>query len=231
VGAGASGRLALLDATEATPTFGAPAGLFSARFPGDLAAVADSSIDLEDAEDAGWRDVEDCTADDVVFGISASGETAYVRGALRRAGQLGALTALLTANPASSLRGLAELSIVVDTGPEAITGSTRLKAGTMTKCLLNAYSSALMIRAGRTYSNLMVDMTVTNRKLEERGILLLRMATDIDDDAAATALAESDGVLPIALLRVLSGASAARCRDALAVSGSVRAALAYLEER
>ena len=129
-GAGASGRLAVLDATEATPTFGVPPGFFVPHFPGGAEAFMDSRIDHEDAEELGHDDAVDVQTADVVVGITASGSTSYVRGALRRGRDAGALTVLITCNPASPLAELADVTVAPDTGAEALTGSTRLKAGT-----------------------------------------------------------------------------------------------------
>lgn len=171
-GAGASGRLAVLDATEITPTFGVPRELFTAHFAGGTAAVADSSVDREDSADLGAADAAGLDARSVAVGITASGSTPYVAGALRAARAAGALTVLVTCNPAAPLRELADIAVVADTGPEALTGSTRLKAGTATKVILNAFSTALMIKAGRTYGNLMVGLVATNAKLRARAAAL-----------------------------------------------------------
>ncbi|MFG2007142.1 N-acetylmuramic acid 6-phosphate etherase [Spirillospora sp. NPDC048911] len=230
-GAGASGRLAVLDATEITPTFGAPRGLFTAHFAGGAAAVGDSSIDREDSEAMGAADAEGLTADSVAIGITASGTTPYVAGALRTARAAGALTVLITCDPAAPLRELADIGVVADTGPEALTGSTRLKAGTATKVILNAFSTALMIKSGRTYGNLMVGLVATNSKLDDRAVRLLAEATGLDRDACAAALAEADGHVPEALLRLLTGCSPEQARDALKAHPGVRAAAAALDGR
>ncbi|MFI7124364.1 N-acetylmuramic acid 6-phosphate etherase [Nonomuraea sp. NPDC050153] len=227
-GAGASGRLAVLDATEITPTFGVAGGLFTAHFAGGAAALTDSSIDQEDAEELGAADARALDERDVAVGITASGSTPYVAGALRAAGAAGALTVLITCNPSAPLRDLAEILVVADTGPEALTGSTRLKAGTATKVLLNAFSTALMIKAGRTYSNLMVGLVATNAKLEQRAVNLLMEATGEEAAACGTALAQADGRIPEALVRLLTGCTPGQARDALAAHPGVRAAVAAL---
>lgn len=227
-GAGASGRLAVLDATEATPTFGVPPGFFAPHFPGGAEAFMDSRIDHEDAEQLGHDDAAGVTSADVVVGITASGSTSYVRGALRRGRDAGALTVLITCNPASPLAELADVTVAPDTGAEALTGSTRLKAGTATKVILNAFSTALMVRSGRTYSNLMVCLVATNDKLRHRAVSVLEMATSQPHDECVAALDRCDGDLSTALVHVLSGRSAAECREALAAGGSVRAALGML---
>lgn len=229
-GAGASGRLAVLDATEVTPTFGADPDLFTAHFPGGVAALADSTLDLEDADTLGERDAGDLRPDDVVVGVTASGSTAYVAGALRVARRAGALCVLITCNPRASLLQACDLPVVADTGPEAITGSTRLKAGTATKVLLNSFSTALMIKAGRTYSNLMVGLVATNDKLRDRSVALLVEASGQPQEHCTAALEESDGGVEAALVSLLAGTSAEQARRVLAEHGGVRAAVAALEE-
>ncbi|MEU4828350.1 N-acetylmuramic acid 6-phosphate etherase [Actinomadura sp. NPDC023710] len=228
-GAGASGRLAVLDATEITPTYGASRDLFTAHFAGGSTAVADSSIDREDSEAMGAADADGLDADSVAIGITASGTTPYVAGALRAAGAAGAFTVLVTCNPTAPLRELARISVVADTGPEALTGSTRLKAGTATKVILNAFSTALMIRIGRTYGNLMVGLVASNTKLADRAVRLLTEATGLDASTCGTALAEAGGHVPQALLRLLTGCSPEQAKSALAAHVGVRAAAAALD--
>ena len=227
-GAGASGRLAVLDATEITPTFGAARDLFTAHFAGGVAAVADSSIDREDSEALGVADADVLDETSVAIGITASGSTPYVAGALRTAQTAGALTVLVTCNPDAPLRELAEIWVVAATGPEALTGSTRLKAGTATKVILNSFSTALMIKAGRTYSNLMVGLVATNAKLSERAVSLLVDATDDDEATCRTVLTEAGGKIPEALVRLLTGCSPEQARTALGTHPGVRAAVAAL---
>jgi N-acetylmuramic acid 6-phosphate etherase len=224
-GAGASGRLAVLDATEATPTFGVPPGLFIPHFPGGTAAFTDSSLDFEDAATAGYDDAAEVGGNDVAVGITASGATRYVAGALRRARSAGALTVLLTSTVDAPLA--ADVHVVAETGPEAVTGSTRLKAGTATKVLLNAFSTALMIRSGRTYSNLMVNLVATNEKLVGRAVRVVEMATGLGFDECAAVLVDAGGHVPLALVHALSGRPLDECRAALD-GGGVRAALARL---
>jgi N-acetylmuramic acid 6-phosphate etherase len=225
-GAGASGRLAVLDATEATPTFGTPPGFFAPHFPGGTAAIVDSALDHEDARAAGHDDAAGVRAADVAVGITASGTTPYVAGALDRARGAGALTVLVTCDAGSPLA--ADVTVVAATGPEAIAGSTRLKAGTATKALLNAFSTALMVRSGRTYSNLMVHLVATNTKLTARAVSIIEMATGLDTAASDAALTRCGGDLPLALLHALSGRAVDECRRALAEGGGVRAALQLL---
>jgi N-acetylmuramic acid 6-phosphate etherase len=230
-GAGASGRLAVLDATEATPTFGVPAGTILAHFPGGEAAIADSSVDLEDSAEEGTRDAAGVSAADLVIGVSASGGTRYVGGALAAARAVGARTALFTCNPAAALASDADTLVAVDTGAEALAGSTRLKAGTATKAMLNAFSTAVMIGMGRTYSNLMIGMTATNDKLRERAVETLAEASGRPPAECRAMLAECAGDLPLALLRLLSGAGAGTASAALRdARGSVREAGRLLSE-
>lgn len=224
-GAGASGRLAVLDATELNPTYGYPRDRVVAHFPGGLDALVDSSIDLEDAGDAGERDADDVASGDVVVGVTASGMTPYVAGALRAAGARGALTALLTNDPASGLAPLAHILVVLDTGPEAITGSTRMKAGTATKVALNAFSSAVMIGLGRTYSNLMTEMVATNRKLQLRAVQVLQDGSGLSEKRCREALEDADGRVPVALITLLTGVSVEVAAANLAEAGSVRGAV------
>jgi len=224
-GAGASGRLAVLDATELNPTYGYPRDRVVAHFPGGPEALADSSIDQEDAEDAGLRDAAEVTGEDVVVGVTASGLTPYVKGALTAARAQGALTALVTNDPASALGPFADILVALDTGPEAITGSTRMKAGTATKVALNAFSSAVMIGLGRTYSNLMIEMVATNRKLNERAVRILVEASELPEARCREVLDEAGGRVPVALVALLTDRDADAAATTLDDAGSVRLAV------
>ncbi len=228
-GAGTSGRLAVQDAAELLPTFHAPPDLVVAHHAGGKEALLRAVEDVEDDEQAGRRDAGPVTGVDVVIGVAASGRTPYVAGALRAAHEVGATTVLVTANPDAPLRELADIVIAADTGPEVIAGSTRLKAGTAQKMILNAFSTTLMIKLGRTWSNLMVDMVATNNKLRGRMLRILAEATGADESACAAALAAADGQLKPALVHLLSGASVADARVALDdADGRVAIALATL---
>jgi N-acetylmuramic acid 6-phosphate etherase len=179
---------------------------------------------VESAEDnlaSGASDASAVTAADVVIGLSASGVTPYVGAALEQARQAGAFTALVTSNPGAPLRSLADVFVCADTGPEAITGSTRLKAGTAEKMLINAFSTALMVRSGRTFSNLMVHMTPVNAKLRGRQLHMIEQATGRTDAECSRALDAADGDARVALVTLLSDASAAESRVALAESGGI----------
>jgi N-acetylmuramic acid 6-phosphate etherase len=163
---------------------------------------------------------------DVVLGIAASGRTPYVVGALRRARERGATAAALVANPAGPVAATAELVIAPQTGPEVVAGSTRMKAGTAQKMVLNMISTAAMIRTGHTYGNLMVNLQATNSKLRERARRIVAQATGVDAQTAARSLAEADGQVKTAIVMLLSGVPAAEARERLArADGVVRRAL------
>jgi N-acetylmuramic acid 6-phosphate etherase len=217
-GAGTSGRLGVLDAAELLPTFGIGDDVVVAHQAGGPAALVRAVEDAED--DEGGTDAASVGGGDVVVGLAASGRTPYVGAALTAARSAGAVTALITANPGTPLAGLADHLLVAPTGPEALTGSTRLKAGTAQKMILNMFSTALMIRLGHTYQNLMVDMQATNAKLRGRSIELLTQATGASAADCAGALDEC-GDLKTALVHLLTGRSPADSRAALAAAGGV----------
>lgn len=228
-GAGTSGRLAVLDAAELRPTFNAPAGLVVAHHAGGPAALLEAVENVEDDVDLGRAEADVLRPGDIAIGLTASGRTPFVAGALARARELGAVTALVTANPHAEVAVHADLLLAVRTGPEALTGSTRLKAGTAQKLVLNSFSTAVMIRLGRTWSNLMVDVVATNAKLRGRVVRILQEATGADAEQARRALDDADGELKPALLSMLAGVDAGTARDAIAAhDGSVAHALASL---
>jgi N-acetylmuramic acid 6-phosphate etherase len=227
-GAGTSGRMAVLDAAEVVPTFGLE-GVFIAHHAGGGQALGTAIEDAEDDTALGARDAGSVTAADIAVGITASGRTPYVAGALRVARLAGAGTALISSNPLAPLADLADYLVVADTGPEAIAGSTRLKAATAQKLLLNALSTAAMVRMGRTYSNLMVSLSGANAKLRARQLRILAEASGADEATCRSQLALCGGDLRLALLCLLSGLRPEAAAKALsAVGGSVRAALAAL---
>ena len=222
-GAGTSGRMGAADSAEVVPTFGQEPGVFVAHQAGGASALSAAVEDAEDDEALGVRDAGAVSAADVVVGITASGRTPYVAGALRSARRAGALTVLVSSNPA------APLAVLVDTGPEAIAGSTRLKAATAQKMVLNALSTAAMVRLGRTYSNLMAGLSGANAKLRQRQLTILREASGATDQACRAELARCGGDLRLALLCLLSGLDPEQAAAALArAGGSVRQALAGL---
>jgi N-acetylmuramic acid 6-phosphate etherase len=228
-GAGTSGRLAVLDAAELLPTFHVPDGLVVAHHAGGMEALLRAVENVEDSEAGGAADAAAVTGQDLVVGLAASGSTPYVAGALRAARAAGATTVLVTSNPDAPLAPLADVVIAADTGPEVIAGSTRLKAGTAQKMILNAFSTTLMIKLGRTWSNLMVDLVATNKKLRGRMLRILAEATGADDAACEAALAAADGELKPALVHLLTGTPVLEARAALeAAHGRVATALAEL---
>lgn len=228
VGAGTSGRLATLDASECPPTFGVSPQMVQAIIAGGRRALTSAAEGAEDSAANGWRDLaaKRITSRDVVVGITASGGTPYVLGALEFARKRGAGTIGITANRRSPIAGVARITIAPDTGPEVIAGSTRMKAGTAQKLVLNLLSTAAMIRANRVYDNWMVDVALTNEKLRQRGLRILEEATGADAKRAAHALAESKKNLRVALVMLKTGVPAAEARQKLQrVRGNLRRAL------
>jgi len=193
VGAGTSGRLGVLDASEMPPTFGVPPELFRAVIAGGDTALRLAVEGAEDDEEAGRRDVARVAgANDVVVGISASGRAPYVLGGLSAGDGAGAVTVGITCNAGSALARSARIPVVIDVGPEIIAGSSRLKAGTATKLVLNMLSTGAMVRSGRTRDDLMVDMHASNAKLRERAIGIVRAETGTDEAEARRRLEAVD---------------------------------------
>jgi N-acetylmuramic acid 6-phosphate etherase len=194
IGAGTSGRLGVLDASECPPTFSVPAELFQGLIAGGDSALRLSSEHSEDSPEEGARDLAAAgfTQQDTLIGIAASGRTPYVLGALAHAKSLDALTIGLTCVPNSAIAQAVDIAITPATGPEVLTGSTRLKAGTATKLVLNTLSTGIMVRRGATYGNLMVNVRPTNAKLVDRAERIIAAATGCDA-ATATALLEASG--------------------------------------
>jgi N-acetylmuramic acid 6-phosphate etherase len=221
VGAGSSGLIAALDASECEATFSTPPGLVVALVAGDAGAAPLTRAVAEDDGEAGARDVGDLTIrpTDVVVGISASGSTPYVLGALDAAVTAGALTVCVVCAPGSTLGALVDHEIVVVVGPEFIAGSTRLKAGTAQKLVLNAISTITMIRLGKTYGNLMVDVVAANEKLVERVRRIVAAATGATRDEIDEALAAANGDVRVAIVCLVAGVDADTARARLEVSG------------
>jgi N-acetylmuramic acid 6-phosphate etherase len=228
VGAGTSGRLAVLDAAELIPTFNIPGDWFMPHHAGGAGALLRAVENAEDDANAGAAEMHEAVRPgDIVVGLTASGRTPFVVGALAAARELGARTALVSANPGAAANSQVDVPIAVDTGPEAIAGSTRMKAGTAQKLVLTAFSTATMVRFGRTYSNLMVSMRATNAKLRGRTLRILREATGADEQDCADALAAADGDLKVALVTLLAGTDPEHAAAALTnARGQVRTALA-----
>ncbi|MCQ0008732.1 N-acetylmuramic acid 6-phosphate etherase [Actinomadura madurae] len=227
-GAGTSGRLAVLDAAELPPTFGIW-GRVVAHHAGGPGALSQAISDVEDDVELGRRDARDVQPGDVAIGIAASGRTPYVVGALRAATAVGARTALISCNPHTPYGDEVEVHIGLATGPEVISGSTRMKAGTATKLVLNSFSTTLMIRMGRTYSNLMVSVNALNSKLRARLVRILTEATGMDARTCENALEEAGGNTRVALVSLLGEVPAARATVVLEeTDGGVREALQRL---
>jgi N-acetylmuramic acid 6-phosphate etherase len=219
VGAGTSGRIATLAAAECPPTFGTPPSLVVAHVAGGDEALVRAVEGAEDDGERGAQAIRDATAADAVVGISASGGAPYVVRAVAAARERGALTIAVTSVPESALAAAAELAIVVDTGAEPIAGSTRLKAGTAAKLVLNALSTATMVRLGRVYDNVMVDVVASNAKLRGRAIRLVCELAGVDQAAARELLEASGGSVKVAIAMHRRGVDAARARELLAQSG------------
>lgn len=227
-GAGTSGRLAVLDAVELIPTFSAPAGMVVGLLAGGSAALMRSVEGAEDDAALGHSDLvaQNFSAQDMLVGVAASGRTPYVLGGLGYANELGAPTAVVVCNPASPMAAVAGVAIEVVTGPEVLTGSTRLRAGTATKLVLNMLSTGAMVKLGKVYGNLMVDVQPTNAKLRQRAIRIVTEITGVDDPAAETLLEEAGWQVKTAVVMGLTGLDASTARQHLQQSqGHVRTAL------
>jgi N-acetylmuramic acid 6-phosphate etherase len=229
VGAGTSGRLGVLDAAECPPTFGTAPEMTVGVIAGGYGALVKSVEGAEDDLDAGAAAVDTAavTATDVVLGIAASGTTPYVRGAVGRAQALGAVTILLTCSPApKALTETCDVVIMLAVGPEALTGSTRLKAGTATKLVLNTISTGAMIRLGKVYGNLMVDLMAWSAKLKDRGERIVMECTGVGRDEARKAIDQAGGSVKLAIVMAKKGIGREEARRVLeAAGGFVRGAV------
>jgi N-acetylmuramic acid 6-phosphate etherase len=228
VGAGSSGRLALLDAVECGPTFGVAEGQVVALVAGGAAAAAAAQEAAEDDAGAGAADVAALAVSerDAVVAVSASGGTPYVLGAARAATDAGALTVGVLCAEGSELGRVVDHEIVTVVGPEVIAGSTRMKAGTAQKLVLNTISTVSMVRLGKTFGNLMVDVVATNSKLRARVRRAVALATGASDEEVDRAIAEAGGEVKVAIVSLLAGTDAAESRARLdAAGGVVRRAL------
>lgn len=222
LGAGTSGRLGVLDASEAPPTFQVPPGRIVGIIAGGDSALRKSSEGLEDDPNGAAAELDSLhlTSDDAVIGIAAGGTTPYALGALDIAKRFPnpPLTALLTCSPIPKPPAADHL-IVLDTGPEVLTGSTRMKAGTATKLVLNTISTTLMIRSGRVYQNLMVDLRATNAKLRDRAARIISTLTPLDRDASFDLLDHAGGEVKVAIVMHHLRLPPAAARDRLAAAG------------
>ncbi len=221
VGAGTSGRLGVLDASECPPTFGVAPGMVVGLIAGGPSALASATEGAEDRAEDGAADVRSiglCDRD-VLVGIAVSGRTPYVIGALEYARSVGAVTVALSCNPATVIAQLADIAISPVVGPEVLAGSTRLKSGTAQKLVLNMLTTASMIRIGKTYQNLMVDLHASNRKLLARAVRIVMQATDCTTEEAEQALERTNNDVKLAILVTLTGRDVEEARAALAAAG------------
>jgi N-acetylmuramic acid 6-phosphate etherase len=229
LGAGTSGRLGVLDASECPPTFGVPHGLVVGLIAGGPGALLKAVEGAEDSEEMGVTDLKNLqiTPADTVVGLAASGRTPYVIGALRYARELGCATVAISCNPDSPIAHEAQVAISPVVGPEALTGSTRLKSGTAQKLVLNMISTGAMVKNGKVYQNLMVDVKATNVKLVDRACRIVVEATGAARADAEAALSQTDFEVKPAILMILANISAQEAIQRLtAHHGFLRAALA-----
>ncbi len=221
VGAGTSGRLGILDAVECRPTFSVPDELVVGVIAGGEKAIQHAVEGAEDDFEAGRTDLENLVLrkNDTVVGISASGRTPYVSGALEYAHSLGCFTGAIACSPNAAIFTHADVAICPIVGPEALTGSTRMKSGTAQKLILNMISTSTMIRLGKTYQNLMVDVNATNEKLKARALRIVMQATECREDVALAALRACNNKAKVAILMVLTGQTAEQAAAQLDANG------------
>lgn len=228
LGAGTSGRLGILDASECPPTYGTAPELVQGLIAGGTPAIFRAQEGAEDNPDLAVQDLKEhgFTEKDVLVGIAASGRTPYVIGGLNYAKALGALTIALSCSEHSKIAALADIALTPVTGPEIVTGSTRMKAGTAQKLVLNMLSTGAMVKLGKTYGNLMVDVKASNAKLTERATRIVMEVAECSRETAAEALKLADGRAKVAILRVLTGRDIAGCEALLEQNhGRLRAAM------
>jgi len=218
VGAGTSGRIALLDAAEIPPTFGTSPELVQVIMAGGDRAFLGAVEGAEDRDEEAIAEVNRrVRPDDSIIGVAASGSTPFTVAAVRRGNMLGVLTIGITSKPDSPLARESDIPIVADTGPEVILGSTRMKSGTAQKMILNTISTGVMVQLGKTYSNLMIEMPATNEKLRGRAVLMVQLAAEVDRAAAEKALREASGNVKQAIViarKKVAAAEAQRLLDA-----------------
>jgi N-acetylmuramic acid 6-phosphate etherase len=232
VGAGSSGRMAVLDAAECPPTFGISSKQMHTLIAGGRRAVTGAVEGAEDSTANGERDLRkiNLTSNDAVVGITASGTTPYVLQALKYARKRKALAVAITSNRNMPVARLAKILIVIETGPEVLTGSTRMKAGTSQKMVLNMLSTAVMVRLGHTYENLMIDMMLTNEKLANRAVRILAEASGKQMSAARHALRQAGHSLRVSLVMLKLGMNAPEAKKRIkAAGGNLRQALGELK--
>lgn len=228
LGAGTSGRLGVLDATECVPTFGTPPEMVVGRIAGGMGALVRSVEGAEDSPTMGVDDLKELGVDsrDTVVGIAASGRTPYVIAALQYAKSVGCTTVGVTCNKNSAVGAAADIAIEIDAGPEVLAGSTRLKAGTAQKLALNMISTMAMVGIGKVYKNLMVDVQRTNEKLRTRAVNIVADAAEVDKETAREYLEKAEGSVKHAIVMLLLGCPLDEARAKLdAAKGRVRLAL------
>ena len=226
VGAGTSGRIAMLDASELPPTYGISADLVQVLMAGGERAFHSAAEGAEDDEDDAIALVtEKVTGDDAVVGIAASGTTPFTVAAVRKANMLGALTVGITNVPGSPLAREVDIPIAIQTGPEVIMGSSRMKSGTAQKLVLNQLSTGVMIRLGRVYSNLMIDMPATNEKLRNRAVRMVELAANVTRPMAVQAIRDADGNVKLASVIAAKKVSAEEARRLLEGARNLREVL------
>ena len=225
-GAGTSGRLGVIEAAECPPTFGTDPQRIRAVIAGGPDAVFRSQEGSEDRAEDGRRDVSVLGPDDLLIGLSASSVTPYVRAALDQARERGIGTILITCAAGEGLEASADLVLALDTGPEVLAGSTRLKAGSATKAVLNAITTAAMVRLGKVYDGMMVDLKLSSAKLRDRALRIVESVGDVDRDRAERLLATADDEVKTAIVMARRGLDADGARDRLvAAGGQLRRAL------
>ncbi|MBD0382670.1 N-acetylmuramic acid 6-phosphate etherase [Paenibacillus sedimenti] len=233
VGAGTSGRIGILDASECPPTFGTEPSMVQGLIAGGERAIKDAVEGAEDNEELGAQDMDihGVGKRDVVVGIAASGRTPYVLGAMKRSRELGATVIGLCNNYGTPMVEISQLMLEAVVGPEVILGSTRMKSGTAQKLILNMLSTSAMIRIGKVYQNLMVDLNPSNEKLVFRSKRIIRMATGASEDEVNAAFTEADGHVKTAIVMILANASVAEARLMLnQTDGFVRQAIRLAEQ-
>lgn len=233
-GAGTSGRMGFMDAAECIPTFGIPKGRVVSLIAGGLTAMSEAVEDAEDHKDMGVADLKSIhfSSADVLVGIAASGRTPYVIGAVEYAKELGAVTVcvICNENPEIELAQIVDYPIAVYAGPEAITGSTRMKAGTVQKMVLNMLSTGVMVKTGKVYSNLMVNVQPINEKLIVRANSIVQQITDKDAETVRKTLEETGYDVAVSIFMLLTGTDQEQARTLLAQSnGHIKKALASYE--
>lgn len=216
-GCGTSGRLGILDAVECPPTFGTDPELVQALIAGGVMAFVKAVEGAEDNQELGAEDLKAIgfSEKDILVGIAASGRTPYVIGAVSYAKSIGAKTISLTCSTNSPLTSITDVAITLQTGPEVITGSTRLKSGTAQKMVLNMLSTSVMIKLGKVYGNLMVDLKATNEKLVERAVMIVRTITEVDDITARQTLEACDYSAKTAIVMLKCNLTAAQAEEAI----------------